>query len=273
VARDGLPGPWRPRQRPPIDFVSRWAGAPRGLAAHRPLPSSVRAPHAGSIGCGARISFLCAPASACWGAFSLRLAFPARQTSSTSRVRQRERRQPIDRSGPRFRLYSRVSGLPPGRLWRSRNVVVGPQCRKFVRFEAAFGTWFSNGGGHMIKILLTVAVLGCVGGFAGLAMAQGKPGEALGRDISSQCAHRRTMPPDPRDACGRNQRSDTQVGSGQDGSSQAALVGPGPGGGQGNGIGPGNAGNQGNAIGPGNAGGQGNGIGPGNGGGQGKGRR
>ena len=43
----------------------------------------------------------------------------------------------------------------------------------------------------MIKILLTVAVLGSVGSFAGLAMAQGKQGE-----VSSQCAHRRVMPPD-----------------------------------------------------------------------------
>ncbi len=33
----------------------------------------------------------------------------------------------------------------------------------------------------MIKILLTVAVLGSVGGFAGLAMAQGKQGVAVGR--------------------------------------------------------------------------------------------
>ena len=50
----------------------------------------------------------------------------------------------------------------------------------------------------MIKILLAVAVLGSVGSFAGLAMAQGKQGDAFGSDVSSlltkleaQCAHRR----------------------------------------------------------------------------------
>ena len=119
---------------------------------------------------------------------------------------------------------------------------------------------FSNLGGHMIKILLTAAVLGFVGGFAGLAMGQDKPGEALGSDVSSKCAHRRTMPPDPHDDCFRKQRSDAQVGFGQ-GSASASGVGPGNGGGRAKGIGPGNGG------------GQGNGIGPGSGGGQGKGRR
>ena len=48
----------------------------------------------------------------------------------------------------------------------------------------------------MIKILLTVAVLGSVGSFASLAMAQGKQGEVFGSEISSQCAHRRVMRPD-----------------------------------------------------------------------------
>src|SRR5262245_8986008 len=119
----------------------------------------------------------------------------------------------------------------------------------------------------MIKILLTVAVLGSVGSFAGLAMAQGKQSEAFGSDVSSQCAHRRIMPPDPRDDCVRKLRSDAQTGYGQGGasasSSQASEAGPG--------IGPGNGGGQGNGIGPGN--GQGNGIGPGSGGGQAKGRR
>jgi hypothetical protein len=113
----------------------------------------------------------------------------------------------------------------------------------------------------MIKILLTVAVLGSVGGVADLAMAQGKQGE-----VSSQCAHRRVMPPDPRDDCARKVRSDAQLGYGgasasSAGDSQAAGAGPGNGNGNGNGIGPGN-GN-----------GQGNGIGPGSGGGQAKGRR
>src|SRR5262245_28927672 len=112
----------------------------------------------------------------------------------------------------------------------------------------------------MIKILLTVAVLGSVGSFASLAMAQDKQGNALvGDDVSSlrekieaQCAHRRTMPPDPRDGCINKSRSDAQVGSGQGGAgnanqSQAAGVGPGagPGTGAGNGIGPGNGGGQG----------------------------
>ena len=118
----------------------------------------------------------------------------------------------------------------------------------------------------MIKILLTVAVLGSVGSFAGLAMAQGKQGEAFGSDVSSllakleaQCAHRRRMmPPDPRDDCARELRSDAQIGSGQGGASASSSS-------QALGAGPG--------IGPGNGGGQGNGIGPGNGGGQGKGRR
>src|SRR6185369_4737275 len=70
----------------------------------------------------------------------------------------------------------------------------------------------SKQGGHMIKILLTVAVLGCVGSFAGLAMAQGKQGEAFASEVSSQCAHRRVMPPDPRDDCVRKLRSDAQLG-------------------------------------------------------------
>ena len=71
----------------------------------------------------------------------------------------------------------------------------------------------------MIKTLLTVAVLGSVGGFATLAVAQGKQGEAIGSDVSlrakleAQCAHRRIMPPDPRDDCARQLR-DAQVGYG-----------------------------------------------------------
>ena len=108
----------------------------------------------------------------------------------------------------------------------------------------------------MIKTLLTVAVLGSVGGFASLAMAQGKQGEAIGSDVSlqakleAQCAHRRIMPPDPRDDCVRKLR-DAQVGYGGGGSassssySQAAGVGPGNGAGPGNGLGPGNGGGNG----------------------------
>jgi len=119
----------------------------------------------------------------------------------------------------------------------------------------------------MIKILLTVAVLGSVASFAGLAIAQGKQPEAFGSDDSSlqakltaQCAHRRrTMPPDPRDGCDPKLRSDAQLGYGQAGASasQASAAGVGTGGGQG--------------VGAGNGGGQGMGLG--NGGGQGKGRR
>ena len=69
----------------------------------------------------------------------------------------------------------------------------------------------------MIKIVLTVAVLACVGSFAGLAMAQGKQGEAFGSEVSSQCAHRRVMPPDRRDGCVHTLRSDAQLGYGQAG--------------------------------------------------------
>jgi hypothetical protein len=114
----------------------------------------------------------------------------------------------------------------------------------------------------VIKIILTVAAIGSMVSFAGLAMAQGKQGEAAGSDVSSlqakleaQCAHRRrTMPPDARDDCVRRLRSDAQVGFGQGDASASNS-------------------NQASAAGPGNGGGQGNGIGPGNGGGQGKGRR
>jgi hypothetical protein len=114
----------------------------------------------------------------------------------------------------------------------------------------------------MIKMLLTVAVavLGSVGSLAGLAMAQGKQGQAFGSDVSSllakletQCLHRRrTMPPDPRDDCANKLnklRSDAQIGSGQDGapvsSSQASRAGPGNGGNQDNGTGPGSGGGNG----------------------------
>ena len=113
----------------------------------------------------------------------------------------------------------------------------------------------------MIRTLLTVAVLGS---FAGVAMAQSKQGEAFGSEVSAQCAHRRVMPPDPRDGCVRNLRSDAQIGSGQGGalvssSSDGQASGAGPGGGGGQGIGPGGAGGQ--------------GIGPGSGGGLAKGKR
>lgn len=114
----------------------------------------------------------------------------------------------------------------------------------------------------MIKTLLTVAVLGSVGSFTGLAMAQGKQGEAFGSEISSQCAHRRAMPPDPRDGCVRKLRGDAQLGYGQGGASDSSSSES-----QGSGAAPGNGAGPGNGVGP------GNGIGPGNGGGQAKGRR
>ena len=89
----------------------------------------------------------------------------------------------------------------------------------------------------MIRILLTVAVVGAAGSFADLAMAQVKQGEPPVSEESSKCAHRRAMPPDPRADCVR----------------------------AGGGIGPGSAIGQGL--------GTGQGIGPGNGGGQAKDRR
>jgi hypothetical protein len=123
----------------------------------------------------------------------------------------------------------------------------------------------------MIKILLTATVLGSVGSFAGLAIAQDKQGEAFLSDTSTsiakleaQCAHRRrTMPPDPRDDCINKLhklRSDAQIGYAQ-GDALASGAGPRNGGSQGNGIGPGNGGGQGNGIGPGNGGGGGRGNG------------
>jgi hypothetical protein len=80
----------------------------------------------------------------------------------------------------------------------------------------------------MIKILLSVAVLGSVGGFAGLgvfsslAMAQGKQGVSFGSEVSAQCAHRRVMAPDPHNDCFRKLRSDAQLGYGQGGSSASS---------------------------------------------------
>src|SRR5262245_22727389 len=101
----------------------------------------------------------------------------------------------------------------------------------------------------MIKILLTVAVLGSVAGVADLAMAQGKQGE-----VSSQCAHRRVMPPDPRDDCARKLRSNAQLGYGQGSASASSSndsQASGAGNGNGNGGGPGNGAGAGNGIGPG----------------------
>jgi hypothetical protein len=109
----------------------------------------------------------------------------------------------------------------------------------------------------MIRVLLTLAALGSVVGFAGLAMSQGKQGEGSGSDVSSlvakleaQCAHRRrTMPPDPGDECARKLRearlaaglAGAANGDGQ-ASGAGVGIGAGPGNGAGNGIGPGNGG-------------------------------
>jgi len=51
-------------------------------------------------------------------------------------------------------------------------------------------------------------------------MAQGKQGEASGSEVSSQCAHRRVMRPDPHDDCVRKPRSDAQLSYGQGSASQ-----------------------------------------------------
>jgi hypothetical protein len=85
----------------------------------------------------------------------------------------------------------------------------------------------------MIKIVLTAAVLGSVGSVAGLALAQGQQGEASGSDISAQRAHRRVMPPDPRDGCVRQLRSDAQLGYAGSGSNDSQASGAGSGGGGG----------------------------------------
>jgi len=69
----------------------------------------------------------------------------------------------------------------------------------------------------MIKILLTVAVLGSVGSFAGPSMAQGKQGETFGSEVSSQCVHRRVMPPGARVDCVRKLDGDAQFGYAQGG--------------------------------------------------------
>jgi hypothetical protein len=77
----------------------------------------------------------------------------------------------------------------------------------------------------MIRMLLTLAVLGSVGGFADFAMAQDQQGEAFGGEISSQCAHQRIIAPNLRDGCGPKPRSDAQLGyeQAQSGSGQGPL--------------------------------------------------
>src|SRR5262245_35575637 len=102
------------------------------------------------------------------------------------------------------------AGGPPGEIAFS----------SYFKQPCPLGKTFSNEGGYMIKIVLTVAVLGSVGSFASLAMAQGKQGEASGSEVSSQCAHRRVMRPDPHDDCVRKPRSDAQLSYGQGSASQ-----------------------------------------------------
>jgi len=46
-------------------------------------------------------------------------------------------------------------------------------------------------------------------------MAQGSQAEALDSDMSSQCAHRRVMAPDPHNDCVRRLRSNAQLGYGR----------------------------------------------------------
>jgi hypothetical protein len=74
---------------------------------------------------------------------------------------------------------------------------------------------FASAALHMIKILLTVAVLASASSLAGFAIAQDQQGEPLGNEISSQCAHRRIMGPDPQNDCIRKLRSDPQPGYGR----------------------------------------------------------
>jgi hypothetical protein len=64
----------------------------------------------------------------------------------------------------------------------------------------------------MIRVLVIVAALGSVGGFAGLATAQNKPGEAFGTDVSSQCAQ--ISDPRVKDDCVRKLRNDRTLVAG-----------------------------------------------------------
>jgi hypothetical protein len=63
----------------------------------------------------------------------------------------------------------------------------------------------------MTKKLLAVAVLGSACGFAGLAFAQGKQGDAFGTDVSSQCAQ--MADPGAKADCVRLLRKDAGLGS------------------------------------------------------------
>src|SRR5262245_51057335 len=63
----------------------------------------------------------------------------------------------------------------------------------------------------MVRAFLTVLIFGSMCSFAGLAMAQGKQGDAFGTDVSSQCAQ--MSDPRVKDDCVRRLRSDAQLGS------------------------------------------------------------
>lgn len=63
----------------------------------------------------------------------------------------------------------------------------------------------------MVKPFVTVLVFSSMCSFAGLAMAQGKQADALGTDISSQCAQ--MGDPRVKDDCVRRLRSEAQLGS------------------------------------------------------------
>jgi hypothetical protein len=63
----------------------------------------------------------------------------------------------------------------------------------------------------MTKTFLTVAVIGSVCSFAGLAFAQGKQGEAFGSDVSSQCAQ--MADPKVKADCVRGLREKAELGS------------------------------------------------------------
>jgi hypothetical protein len=90
-----------------------------------------------------------------------------------------------------------------------------------------------------MKTLLTAVVFGSMCSFAGLAMAQGKQGDALGADVSSQCA--KMSDPRVKDDCVRLLRKDAQLGSERswEGGGSAGSSGHGNALGIGNGVGPG----------------------------------
>ena len=91
----------------------------------------------------------------------------------------------------------------------------------------------------MIKILLSVAVVGSVGSFAGFATALDRPGSerlSVVTKLEAQCQHRRrTMPPDPGNDCLNKLRFDAQ----NSGQGDALAISPGQAAGGGVGGGPG----------------------------------